>query len=112
MVKKEACHKIGGFRHNSITEDLDLIIRLRKAYPGDNHRFKILPITTCYTQVPKDLKHLMVQRMRWQLGLFETLARNIDICFNPAHGILGLVAIPYSWLVLVFHPIHVFFQSF
>lgn len=105
MVKKEACHKIGGFRHNSITEDLDLIIRLRKAYPGDNHRFKILPITTCYTQVPKDLKHLMVQRMRWQLGLFETLARNIDICFNPAHGILGLVAIPYSWIVEVFSPL-------
>lgn len=105
MVKKEAWHKIGGFRHDSITEDLDLIVRLRKAYPGQNHRFRILPITTCHTQVPKDTKHLMVQRMRWQLGLVETLARNIDICFNPAHGVLGLVAIPYSWLVEVFSPL-------
>jgi cellulose synthase/poly-beta-1,6-N-acetylglucosamine synthase-like glycosyltransferase len=105
MVKKEAWKKVGGFRPNSITEDLDLIVRLRKAYPGQEYRFKILPITTCHTQVPKDFKHLMVQRMRWQLGLIDTLARNIDLCFHPAHGILGLVAIPYSWLVEVFSPL-------
>ncbi len=105
MVKKEAWKKIGGFRVNSITEDLDLIVRLRKAYPGQNHRFRILPITTCYTQVPKSFKHLMVQRIRWQLGLVETLSKNLDLCFHPAHGILGMVAIPYSWLVEVFSPI-------
>lgn len=105
MVKKEAWRKVDGFRHNSITEDLDLIVRLRKAFPGQQHRFRILPITTCYTQVPKDTKHLMVQRMRWQLGLVETLARNIDLCFHPGHGILGLFAIPYSWLVEVLSPL-------
>lgn len=105
MLKKEAWKKIGGFRPDSITEDLDLIVRLRKAYPGQNHRFRILPITTCHTQVPKDKKHLMVQRMRWQMGLIETLFRNADLCFNPAFGILGLVAIPYSWIVEVFSPL-------
>jgi cellulose synthase/poly-beta-1,6-N-acetylglucosamine synthase-like glycosyltransferase len=105
MVKKEAWKKIGGFRNNSITEDLDLIVRLRKAYPGQVNRFRIFPITTCHTQVPKDFSHLMVQRMRWQLGLVETLARNIDMCLNPAHGILGLIAIPYSWIVEVFSPL-------
>ena len=87
MVKKAAWKKIDGFRPNSITEDFDLIVRLRKAYPGQNHRFRILPITTCYTQVPKDTKHLMVQRMRWQLGLIETLFKNLDLCFHPAHGV-------------------------
>lgn len=105
MVKKSAWKKIDGFRANSITEDFDLIIRLRKAYPGQQNRFRILPITTCYTQAPKDTKHLMVQRIRWQLGLIETLFKNIDLCFNPAHGILGLIAIPYSWLVEVLSPI-------
>lgn len=105
MVKKEAWKKIDGFRADSITEDLDLIIRLRKAYPGQTHRFRILPVTTCYTQVPKDIKHLGVQRIRWQLGLVETLSRNLDLCFHPAHGVLGMIAIPYSWLVEVFSPI-------
>lgn len=105
MVKKEAWKKIGGFRHNSITEDLDLIVRLRKAYPGNENHFRVLPITTCHTQVPKDFSHLKVQRMRWQLGLVDTLARNIDLCFNPGHGILGLIAIPYSWIVEIFSPL-------
>lgn len=105
MVKKEAWRKVDGFRPTSITEDLDLIVRLRKAYPGQQNRFCILPITTCYTQVPKDSKHLMVQRMRWQMGLVETLSKNIDLCFHPGHGILGLFAIPYSWLVEVFSPV-------
>lgn len=105
MVKKTALKKIDGFRPSSITEDFDLIIRLRKAFPGQNNRFRILPITTCYTQVPKDTKHLMVQRIRWQLGLIETLIKNLDLCFHPGHGLFGLIAIPYSWIVEVFSPI-------
>jgi len=105
MVKKEAWKKVKGFRTNSITEDLDFIVRLRKAYPGENHAFKILPITTCHTQVPKDRRHLMVQRMRWQMGLVDTLSRNLDLCFHPGHGIFGLIAIPYSWIVEVFSPV-------
>lgn len=105
MVKKDAWKKVNGFRANSITEDLDFIVRLRRAYPGDNHAFKILPFTTCHTQVPKDTKHLMVQRMRWQMGLVDTLARNLELCFNPKHGIFGLVALPYSWIVGVFSPV-------
>jgi cellulose synthase/poly-beta-1,6-N-acetylglucosamine synthase-like glycosyltransferase len=105
MLKKEAWKKVGGFRPESITEDLDLIIRLRKAYPGQNHRFRVLPVVTCHTQVPKDKRHLMVQRIRWQMGLVETLSRNLDLCFNPKHGLLGLVAIPYFWFVEVISPL-------
>lgn len=105
MLRKEAWKKVGGFRYNSVTEDLDLIIRLRKAYPGFHNKFRIIPVTTCYTQVPQDKKHLMVQRMRWQMGLIETLSRHLDLIFNPGHGFLGLFAIPYSWLVEIISPL-------
>jgi hypothetical protein len=47
----------------------------------------------------------MVQRIRWQMGLVETLSRNLDLCFNPKHGLLGLVAIPYFWFVEVISPL-------
>ena len=47
----------------------------------------------------------MVQRIRWQMGLVETLSRNLDLCFNPKHGPLGLVAIPYFWFVEVISPL-------
>ncbi|MFP5384599.1 MAG: glycosyltransferase family 2 protein [Bacteriovoracia bacterium] len=105
MVKKEAIQKIGGFSPRSITEDFDLIVRLRRAYQGRKHNFKILPVTTCYTQVPRTLKHLSRQRMRWQMGLVQTLFQNGSLFLHPGHGFLGLLAVPYFWLVEAFSPV-------
>ncbi len=105
MLKKEAVKKIGGFSHRSITEDFDLIVRLRKAYQGTGAHFKTLPVTTCYTQVPRTLKHLAMQRMRWQLGLVQTLFQNTSLFLHPSHGVLGFFAIPYFWIVEAFSPV-------
>lgn len=105
MVKKEAIQKIGGFSPRSITEDFDLIVRLRRVFRGRNHHFKILPITTCYTQAPETIKHLSKQRMRWQMGLVQTLFQNGSLFLHPGHGTLGLFAIPYFWLVEAFSPV-------
>ena len=105
MLKKEAIFKIGGFSPRSITEDFDLIVRLRKAYKGRAHSFKILPVTTCYTQVPRSIKHLSRQRIRWQMGLIQTLTQNGSLFLHPQHGFLGLIAIPYFWFVEAFSPL-------
>lgn len=105
MVKKEALERVGGFNHRSITEDFDLIVRLRKEYAGEDHAMKILPVTTCYTQAPKTLRHLMRQRVRWQLGLMQTLFQNRTLFLNPRYGMTGMVAIPYMWLVELLSPI-------
>jgi cellulose synthase/poly-beta-1,6-N-acetylglucosamine synthase-like glycosyltransferase len=105
MVKKSAIQRVGGFLKDSITEDLDMIVRLRKEFSDADSAFKILPITTCFTQAPDQRRHLMVQRMRWQMGLVQTLLRNMELCFNPKFRILGMVAIPYAWLVEVFSPV-------
>ncbi len=105
MVKKSAIQKVGGFMKDSITEDLDMIVRLRKEYHDAAYAFKILPITTCFTQAPDQRRHLMVQRMRWQMGLVQTLVRNIELCFNPKYRVLGMLAIPYAWLVEVLSPV-------
>ena len=105
MIKKEAINKIGGFSPRSITEDFDLIVRLRKAFKGSSYRFKILPVTTCYTQAPRSLRHLSKQRMRWQMGLIQTLFQNGSLFLHPQHGFLGLLAIPYFWLVEAISPL-------
>jgi cellulose synthase/poly-beta-1,6-N-acetylglucosamine synthase-like glycosyltransferase len=105
MLKKEAITKVGGFSHRSITEDFDLIVRLRRAYKGQGYNFKTLPVTTCYTQVPRTLKHLAMQRMRWQMGLVQTLFQNTSLFLHPGHGVLGIFAIPYFWIVEALSPI-------
>jgi cellulose synthase/poly-beta-1,6-N-acetylglucosamine synthase-like glycosyltransferase len=105
MLKKDAINKIGGFSRRSITEDFDLIVRLRSTFRGKDHRFTILPVTTCYTQVPRTPRHLSRQRMRWQMGLVQTLFQNGSLLLHPQHGFLGLFAIPYFWLVEAFSPL-------
>ncbi|MES2526047.1 MAG: glycosyltransferase [Bdellovibrionota bacterium] len=105
MVKKDAVERVGGFNHRSITEDFDLIVRLRKEYSDEDHAMRILPVTTCYTQVPGKVRHLMRQRVRWQLGLMQTLFVNKSLFLNPRHGLLGLLAIPYMWIVELLSPV-------
>lgn len=105
MVRKDAVQRVGGFNHRSITEDFDLIVRLRKEYYAEEHSIRILPITTCYTQVPGKVRHLMRQRVRWQLGLMQTLFANKTLFMNPTHGLLGMLAIPYMWVVELLSPI-------
>lgn len=104
MLRKDALQKIGGFSPRSITEDFDLIVRLKRQFTSKNHHIKILPVTTCYTQVPRTLKHLSKQRMRWQLGLIQTLFKNSSLFMHPQHGFMGMLAIPYFWLVEAISP--------
>lgn len=104
MLKKEAIQKIGGFSPRSITEDFDLIVRLRKIYKSKEHQFKIFPVISCFTQVPQTLRHLSKQRIRWQLGLVQTLLQNSSLFMHPGHRILGLIAIPYFWFVEALSP--------
>src|SRR5690606_6339966 len=42
---------------------------------------------------------------RWQLGLVQTLFQNPSLFFHPGHGVLGLFAIPYYWIVEAFSPL-------
>lgn len=105
MVKKTAVERVGGFNHRSITEDFDLIVRLRKEFADEEHELKVLPVTTCYTQVPGSLRHLMRQRVRWQLGLMQTLFANKSMILNPRYGLTGMVAIPYMWIVELLSPL-------
>lgn len=105
MMKKEAVQRVGGFSQKSITEDLDLIMKLRKKYRHPKHGFRILPVTTCYTQVPSSFNHLKEQRIRWQQGLVQTLFSHPSLILHPGHGFFGLLAIPYMWLVELASPI-------
>lgn len=109
MVKKEALRSIGGFNPKSLTEDFDLIMRLRKSTPGN---FKTIPEVTCYTQVPGNLKHLSSQRKRWHLGLVQTLGKNTSLFLNPSLGMTGLFTVPYFFLVEALSPLLELFALF
>jgi cellulose synthase/poly-beta-1,6-N-acetylglucosamine synthase-like glycosyltransferase len=98
---------IGGFRHDTVGEDIDVIVRmhgmLRKA--GRPYRVVFVPDPVCWTECPETLKVLRSQRERWQRGLGETLEHNRAMIGNPRYGRMGLIALPYFLLFEYLGPL-------
>ena len=90
----------GGYRHDTIGEDMDLVVRLHRQLKlaGKPYRITFTPDPVCWTEAPEDLRTLMHQRIRWQRGLCESLTSNIDLLFHPRGGAIGWLAFPFMVL--------------
>jgi cellulose synthase/poly-beta-1,6-N-acetylglucosamine synthase-like glycosyltransferase len=97
LFKKEAVAKIKGFRTNSVTEDMDLIVRLHRYFleKKEPYRIMFIPDPICWTQVPSNWRSLLRQRNRWQRGLSESLWQNRKMFFNPKYSWVGMFGFPY-----------------
>lgn len=97
MFEKKAFFKVGGYWHESLGEDLDLVIRMRKLMHEQKEEFSIRYIaeSLCWTEVPSTAKILIRQRARWSRGLVQTLKIHKNIFFNPKYGISGMLVFPY-----------------
>jgi len=49
----------------------------------------------CWTQAPSTLSGLRSQRVRWQVGLLETIAQHRAMLGRARYGASGLLALPY-----------------
>jgi cellulose synthase/poly-beta-1,6-N-acetylglucosamine synthase-like glycosyltransferase len=97
LFRREVVLELGGYRTDTVGEDMELVVRMHRWARENKRPYKILYTVdpVCWTQVPSDLKTLRKQRNRWQRGLWETLWNHRDLLFNPRYGRLGMVAIPY-----------------
>lgn len=107
IFHRELVMEVGGFRHDSIGEDFDLVVRLHRRLLQERRRYRIrfVPEPTCWTQVPSDSRSLARQRARWQNGLADVLWRNRDLLFNPRYGLWGVVMLPYLWVFELAAPV-------
>ena len=98
---RETVIEAGGFSTDTVTEDMELVVRLRRW--ADCHRRRIRTSFTsepvCWSQCPRSLNMLARQRRRWQLGLCQTLWKNSKMLFNPAFGAIGLFSFPFHVFV-------------
>ena len=97
IYKKQEVVEIGGYTHDTDTEDLELVVRLhehmrRKKQP---YRVVFVPDPVCWTESPERLRVLARQRTRWHRGLLQTIWLHKRILFNPRYGAVGLFAFPY-----------------
>ncbi|WP_038045550.1 glycosyltransferase family 2 protein [Thermus caliditerrae] len=100
VFRREEVLRIGGYRTDTVGEDMELVVRLhrRAREEGREYRIPYTPDPICYTEVPADWKTLRRQRNRWHRGLWEVLWFHRGMLFNPRYGRLGLLAMPYFFL--------------
>lgn len=64
-----------------------------------------MPDPVCWTEAPEELKYLHRQRNRWHRGLFDSLWIHKKMLFNPKYGSIGMVSLPYFWLIELAGPV-------
>lgn len=106
VFRKDAVVAAGGWRTDTVGEDMDLALRLRRveAEQGGHQRVVFVPDPVVWTQVPETVRDLAGQRNRWQRGLLESLVHNRGMIANPRYGTLGCLALPYNLLFEVIGP--------
>ena len=103
---KERVIAIGGYRSETVGEDMDLVVRLHRDLREQRRPYRItfVPDPICWTEAPTDLISLKSQRMRWQRGLAESLTPNFGLMFDRRGGAVGWLAFPFMVLFELIGP--------
>ena len=97
MFDKEIAIKAGGYDPNTVGEDMELVVRMRRYMIEKQLKYSVfyIPDPICWTEAPEDIAVFKKQRSRWTRGTMETLWTHRTMFFNPRYRMLGLVSIPY-----------------
>jgi cellulose synthase/poly-beta-1,6-N-acetylglucosamine synthase-like glycosyltransferase len=107
LFQREAVLSAGGYLHDTVGEDMELVLRLKRlSYEkGGPGKIAFVPDPVAWTEVPESLKVLGRQRDRWHRGLADVLWRHRKMLFNPRYGVTGLFVFPYYALVELLAPV-------
>jgi len=104
---REIVLKCGGYDHNTVGEDMELVVRMRRYMEEQKLKYRVsfIPDPLCWTEAPASFKILGRQRNRWTRGTFETLKFHRKMFFNPKYGILGMLSYPYWFFFEMCSPL-------
>jgi cellulose synthase/poly-beta-1,6-N-acetylglucosamine synthase-like glycosyltransferase len=107
LFRKDSVLEAGGYLHDTVGEDIELVFRLREiAYrEGRPHKVAFIPDPVAWTEVPSSLRVLGRQRDRWHRGLSDVSVRYRRVLFNPRYGWLGMVVFPYFFFIELMAPL-------
>jgi cellulose synthase/poly-beta-1,6-N-acetylglucosamine synthase-like glycosyltransferase/peptidoglycan/xylan/chitin deacetylase (PgdA/CDA1 family)/spore germination protein YaaH len=92
--RKWVVQEAGGYLGDTLAEDTDLTLRVRRM----GYKIETENAALAYTEAPDTLETLARQRFRWAFGTLQCLWKHRDALFNPKFGALGFVALPTLWL--------------
>jgi cellulose synthase/poly-beta-1,6-N-acetylglucosamine synthase-like glycosyltransferase len=98
LFQKAACVAVGGYSTETVTEDLELVVRLHRYARGRKLGWRVVfaPDAVCWTEMPTTARILSRQRKRWQEGLWQTLVKHRALLFRPRYGVVGMLAVPHQ----------------
>jgi cellulose synthase/poly-beta-1,6-N-acetylglucosamine synthase-like glycosyltransferase len=104
LFRKDAVVDAGGFRAEMIAEEMEVIARLHlvQRTRGDRYRIHVVPEPICRVPAAATLGKLREQRMRWQVALAQSLARNRALVRE--HGFAARLAYPFFLLFECYGP--------
>lgn len=95
LYRKNALVKIGGFDPKNITEDIEATWHLLH----DGYGVRMSFVSKCTSIAPDTLKKWMRQRIRWNIGGYQTILKYRKNFFKK--GMLGLFILPFFSISLV-----------
>lgn len=98
--RRELVERLGGFSDDTLAEDQDLTLNVRRA----GYSIAYADDAVALTEAPDTLKGLANQRFRWSFGTLQCMWKHRDIFLRPKYGTLGLVAVPNVWLFQLLFP--------
>ena len=99
--RRELIEKCGGFSDDTLAEDQDLTLQIRKL----GYEIGYEESAIAWTEAPQTLRMLAKQRFRWAYGTLQCLWKHRDALFRPSYGALGFVAMPNVWIFQILFPL-------
>ena len=91
--RREALEKIGYFKKDTMTEDMDVAMEIYSA----GYRTINVHDALGYTAVPSSLSQLIRQRVRWFMGALQTLKKNSSLFSRKSSPSILFVFINQYW---------------
>jgi cellulose synthase/poly-beta-1,6-N-acetylglucosamine synthase-like glycosyltransferase len=91
---------VGGFREDTLAEDQDLTLAVRRA----GYSVAYADGAIALTEAPDTLRALARQRFRWSFGTLQCAWKHRGTLFRRRYGTLGSIAMPNVWLFQLLLP--------
>jgi cellulose synthase/poly-beta-1,6-N-acetylglucosamine synthase-like glycosyltransferase/peptidoglycan/xylan/chitin deacetylase (PgdA/CDA1 family)/spore germination protein YaaH len=88
--RKRAIEAAGGITADTVAEDADLTIAIRRL----GWRIGYDEESIAWTEAPETAGALIRQRFRWTFGTLQSFWKHSDTLFRPKYGTLGWIALP------------------
>ena len=107
VFRKDAVVEVGGYKADTIGEDMELVVRLHRILRsrGTKYHIHFVPDPICWTEAPESLAVLKGQRIRWQRGLAESLHKNSDLFVMRSGGAERWLAVPFFLIFECYGPL-------